>query len=89
MYNLALDKNIIVSTVLMNNHINLHFRRQPVDRLLLQFEEICSKLHSIQLVDGLDKIFWRWTAFGIFSVKFLYNWLDYIGVNRYDFEIIR
>jgi hypothetical protein len=88
LYHIAYDKNILVSQVFQNNSISIDFARQLIGVYQTEWHELVNFFRYFQLSHSNDKILWRWSTKGQFSVHSLYTWLDYGGIPNFDFKSI-
>lgn len=72
-FHIASDPNITVDKVLLiNNRINLNFKRQLIDNLVLDWIEFKKLLSHCLRTRTEDSIKWRWSSSGSFSSNSLY-----------------
>jgi hypothetical protein len=77
LYNIVQHKNVLVSTVLATEPINISFRRGFNDSKWLQWLHLCQRLITINLTPEPDKFIWKLNDPGIFSVKSMYlDWMN-------------
>ena len=76
LFNIVCHKNVLVSTVLSNNPLNIEFRRTLTGRNWDSWKKLVEKLMSISLSNEVDKFKWNLTTTGQFTVKSMYA--DYL-----------
>jgi hypothetical protein len=77
LYNIAQHRDVLVSTVLAQNPLNITFRRGLNDHKYMEWLHLCQRLITINLTDEPDKFIWKLTDSGMFTVKSMY--LDYMN----------
>jgi hypothetical protein len=72
LYNIIMHKNVLVSTVLATQPINITFRRGLNDNKWLQWLQLCQRLITINLTSESDKFVWKLNESGMFTIKSMY-----------------
>jgi hypothetical protein len=72
LYNIIQHKNVLVSTVLATQPINITFRRGLNDNKWLQWLHLCQRLITINLTSESDKFIWKLNESGMFTIKSMY-----------------
>jgi hypothetical protein len=77
LYNIVQHKNVLVSTVLAAEPINISFGRGFNDNKWIQWLHLCQRLININLTSEPDRFIWKLTDSGVFSVKSMYlDWMN-------------
>uniref|UniRef100_A0A453SVP2 Uncharacterized protein n=1 Tax=Aegilops tauschii subsp. strangulata TaxID=200361 RepID=A0A453SVP2_AEGTS len=72
LYNIVQRKEDYVATVLNPIPLNIQFRRSLVGERCNAWLHLVRRLMDVQLSDQADKISWKLTTNGLFSVKSMY-----------------
>lgn len=62
----------------------IHFRRVLWGVLLQEWNEVLNILSSISFTHELDNIAWSWEASGHFTVKSMYSFLNFRGIQVHN-----
>ena len=72
LFNIAYDKEILVSQVFTSNGLQINFCRQLVSIYHTEWCALLSQFHNFKLSPTNDQIVWRWSSPSRFSVHSLY-----------------
>jgi hypothetical protein len=73
LYNIAMQKNISVHSVLSHTPLNIGFRRILDGTKWDAWMHLCSRLLMVHLNEEPDRFVWNLTVSGIFTVKSMYE----------------
>jgi hypothetical protein len=75
LFQLCTDLHITVHEVIISAPQALAFKRALTGMLLLEFNEICTMVRQINLIDKSDQLKWRVSPSGCFISHDVYEWL--------------
>lgn len=83
LYNIVQRKDVYVSTVLQSNPLNIQFRWSLLGHRWADWLHLVRRLIDIQLFEEPDRVHWKVTNNGIFTVKSMYmNLIDTINMPK-------
>uniref|UniRef100_A0A8I6WF16 Reverse transcriptase zinc-binding domain-containing protein n=1 Tax=Hordeum vulgare subsp. vulgare TaxID=112509 RepID=A0A8I6WF16_HORVV len=83
LYNIAQRKDAYVATILQSHPLNIQFRRSLIGHRWADWLHLVRRLMDIQLSDETDRVQWKLTNSGIFTVKSMYlNLIDTITIPK-------
>ena len=80
LFRISSNPNITVAEVFTNFPFSLQFNRQFTSIILSEWIQLLGFFPSHYLDSSPDRIIWRWTSSGLFTVQSLYKWLSFRGV---------
>lgn len=88
LFDIACDKQILVSQVFSPAGLHIDFCRQLVSTYHTEWCTLLTQFQNFQLGTINDHIVWRWSSTGRFSVHSLYTWLIFGGIPNSTFTKI-
>ena len=80
LFSLCMSPHISLQEVVASQGTQVQFRRRLSGILLQEWAAILNIISSISFTHETDNIAWRWSESGLFTVKSLYQFLNFRGV---------
>jgi hypothetical protein len=72
LYNIVQRKNVLVTDVLLEDHLNIEFRRTLTENKWESWLQLVCRLMRVILSNEDDNFLWNLTTSGLFTVKSMY-----------------